>query len=312
MTLIQLEYIVAVDTYRSFVLAAEKCFVTQPTLSVQIQKLEQYLGVKLFDRTQQPVAPTEAGKQIILQARVVLAEAARIGEIVKDQRNELSGELRIGVIPTIAPYLLPGIIKGFSEKYPKVQLLIWEYTTDVILKEVKKGLLDCGILSTPLEDKSLEEIPLFYEDFVIYASDSNTLLSKKSVKTEDLSIEDIWLLNEGHCMRNQVINICRQRAAAGNTHSLEYNTGSVETLRRMVDINKGVTILPQLSTVDFTEEQLERVRHFAAPVPSREISLLTLPDFVKKSMIKALEKEIRKSVPPGMLKKSRKDLMPAY
>src|SRR6201989_1328493 len=170
MTLVQLEYVVAVDTYRSFVLAAEKCFVTQPTLSMQIQKLEDNLGVKLFDRSKQPVTPTEIGIAVIAQARLLLAESEKIKEIISDRQKELSGELRVGIIPTISPYILPKILHGFIDKYPQVKLIVWEQTTEQIIQQLKLGTLDCGILSTPLHESSLTEIPVFYENFVAYVS----------------------------------------------------------------------------------------------------------------------------------------------
>ena len=179
MTLVQLEYVVAVYTYRSFITAAQKCFVTQPTLSMQIQKLEDTLGVKIFDRSRQPIVPTEIGQLVISQARVVLNESKQLSEIIKVFNNELSGELKVGVIPTVAPYLLPQIIPGFTKNYPKVQLMIWEYTTEQIIQNLKVGLLDCGILATPLEETSLNEVPLFYESFVVYLSSSSPLIKKK-------------------------------------------------------------------------------------------------------------------------------------
>jgi len=208
MTLIQLEYIIAVDTYRSFVAAAEKCFVTQPTLSMQIQKLEESIGVKIFDRSRQPVVPTELGEKIIQQARIVLTESKKISEIVQNKKGELEGELKIGVIPTIAPYLLPNVLTSFMDKYPKLKLQIWEYTTERIVHELKVGILDCGILSTPLQDAAITETPLFYENFVAYVSEKSPLFQKKMLNPDDIAEEKLWLLNEGHCMRGQVLNIC--------------------------------------------------------------------------------------------------------
>ncbi|MGX5688904.1 LysR substrate-binding domain-containing protein [Arcticibacter tournemirensis] len=309
MTLVQLEYIVAVDTYRSFGVAAEKCFVTQPTLSMQVQKLEETLGVKLFDRSKQPVVPTDIGQEVIEQARVVLAESSNLEEIISSYKKELAGELKVGVIPTVAPYLLPKIILNFSDKYPKVHIQIWEYTTDQIVKKLKTGLLDCGILSTPLEDKSLTEIPLFYEDFVAYTSPLNKLLEKNEIKARDINPSELWLLNEGHCMRNQVLNICTHREMGNKLRAFEYNTGSVETLKRMVDINAGITILPELSLTDFSEEQLQRVKRFSKPVPAREMSIVTHRNFLKRGIITALEKEIIESIPPHMLSRNKKEVM---
>lgn len=306
MTLVQLEYIVAVDTYRSFVTAAEKCFITQPTLSIQIQKLEETLGVKIFDRGKQPVIPTAIGVEIIRQARVILTESAKLNEIISAQKNELAGEFKIGVIPTIAPYLLPKVIVEFTKKYPKVQLMIWEYTTDQIISNLKLGLLDCGILSTPVDDRSIHEIPLFYENFVTYLSPSNLLMSKNSIRNEDIDTDQLWLLNEGHCMRNQVINICRKKKMS-HSRQFEYNTGSIETLKRMVDLDNGMTILPELCLVELSEEQLTRVRRFKAPEPVREISMVTQQNFIKKSAIKALKNEILEIIPAEMKSVKRKE-----
>lgn len=179
MTIVQLEYIVAVDTYRSFGMAAEKCFITQPTMSMQVQKLEEDLGVILFDRSKQPVMPTEIGIEILEQARMVLKESYKIKELISNRKGGVEGELKIGIIPTMAPYLMPKVISAFMDKYPRVQLLVWEYTTEQIIHELKNGLLDCGILSTPVKDKSLQENPLFYECFAAYLSKSSPLIKKK-------------------------------------------------------------------------------------------------------------------------------------
>src|SRR5476649_52794 len=225
MTIVQLEYIVAVDTYRSFVMAAEKCFVTQPTLSMQIQKLEDTLGVKLFDRSKQPVTPTEIGIEIIYQARMVLAESEKIKEIVSDRQKELSGELKVGIIPTISPYILPKILHGFIEKYPQVKLIVWEQTTEQIIQQLKLGMIDCGILSTPLHESTLTEIPVFYENFVAYTSKTSKLFKKKHITPDDIDPEEIWVLNEGHCMREQVLNICQRRKTTQSFLHFEYNTG---------------------------------------------------------------------------------------
>lgn len=309
MTLVQLEYIVAVDTYRSFVAAAEKCFVTQPTLSMQIQKLEESLGVKIFDRSRQPVVPTEVGLKIIEQARVVLTESKKINEILQEKKGELEGELRVGVIPTVAPYLLPDVITAFLKKYPKVKLQIWEYTTERIVQELKQGILDCGILSTPLTDNNIVETPIFYETFVAYVSEKSSLFQKKILSTDDIGEEKLWLLNEGHCMRGQVLNICNYKHNYGLEGTFEYNTGSVETLKRMVDINSGITILPELSIMNYNEDELAHVRYFKAPEPVREISVVTTQNFVKKQAVNTLIKEILDIVPERFKSKKKKEVM---
>ena len=309
MTIVQLEYIVAVDTYRSFVAAAEKCFVTQPTLSMQVQKLEDTLGVKLFDRSKQPVTPTDIGVDIIAQARILLGESEKIKEIITDRQKELSGELRVGIIPTISPYILPKILRGFVEKYPQVKLIVWEQTTESIIQQLKLGTLDCGILSTPLHEANLTEIPVFYENFVAYTSKNSNLSKKKSINPEDIDMEEIWVLNEGHCMREQVLNICQRRKSTQGFKHFEYNTGSVETLKRMVDQNNGATILPELALADLTDKQLDRVRYFKSPEPAREVSIVIQRNFLKRRMIDALKAEILEFVPKRMRSKKKKDVI---
>lgn len=307
MTTVQLEYVVAVDTYRSFVTAAEKCFVTQPTLSMQIQKLEDELGVKIFDRSKLPVVPTEIGAAVITQARVILKESARIREIIADQKKEIQGTLKVGIIPTLAPYLLPRVLTAFLKKYPRVKLEVWEYSTEQIIQLLKQEQLDCGLLATPLHNQHLEEHPLFYETFVIYAAKSHQLSAKKTISPEDLDTKDIWVLNEGHCMRNQVLNICRDKFGQGEFKNLEYNTGSVETLKRMVELNEGYTVLPELSLQDLSARQMNMVRFFKTPEPVREISLVTHRYFIKQAMIEAFKKEILATVPEKMkVKKTKK------
>jgi LysR family hydrogen peroxide-inducible transcriptional activator len=308
MTLVQLEYIVAVDTYRSFVGAADKCFVTQPTLSMQIQKLEEMLNVKIFDRSKQPVIPTEIGSQIIEQARLVLQESQKIKEIISSQQQDIVGELKVGIIPTVAPYLLPQVIASMMEKYPDLKLLIWEYTTEDIIHHLKTGVLDCGILATPLADNSIAEIPMYYENFVTYISKNSKLFKKKNIDANDLEDENIWLLNEGHCMRSQVLNICRS-TKDNRLQGLTYNTGSVETLIRMVDMNNGATLLPELALVDLTAKQLSKVRNFKSPEPVREISLVTHKNYIKKRMLTAFKEEILAVIPKAMKQKKKKDVV---
>ncbi|TYR35404.1 LysR family transcriptional regulator [Sphingobacterium phlebotomi] len=309
MTLVQLEYIIAVDTYRSFVAAAEHCYVTQPTLSMQIQKLEESLGAKIFDRSRQPVVPTEIGEKIIRQARVALNESKKIEELLQEERGVISGELKLGVIPTVAPYLLPDVLTKILQKYPQLQLQIWEYTTERIIQELKTGRLDCGILSTPLQETGIEETPLYYETFVAYVSEKSPLYEKKIVTTDEIANEKLWLLNEGHCMRGQVLNICHYKHNQAADGTFEYNTGSVETLKRMVDINGGITILPEMSILAYDEDQLNHVRYFKTPEPVREISLVTTSNFVRKQAVKALKNEILDIVPERFKTKKKREVM---
>ncbi len=308
MTLVQLEYLVALDTYRSFGVAAEKCFVTQPTLSMQIQKLEEFLNVKLFDRTKKPITPTEIGAQIIAQARITLQESQKIKEIIDSQKKDLIGELKIGVIPTVAPYLLPEVMTNMLHKYPHMHISIWEFTTEEIIQKLKNGQLDCGILATPLVESLLNETPLYYESFVAYLNNNSQLLQNKRLSTQDLDQENIWLLNEGHCMRSQVLSIC-SHTKNPNQGSLNYNTGSIETLIRMVDLNGGLTLIPELFLNKLEGSALEKIRHFKDPEPVREISLVTVQNFVKKRMLNALKEAILEIIPEQMTKTTKKELI---
>lgn len=292
MNINQLEYIVAVDQHRHFAKAAKSCFVTQPTLSMMIQKLEDELGSKIFDRSKKPVVPTEAGLLIIEQARKTLIESQKIQEIVNQHKNVLGGQLRLGIIPTLAPYLLPLFIKSFLDKYPLIYLKIAEYTTDNLVEKLKKGEIDVGILVTPLHNKSIKETPLFYEHFIIYSSHEYT---KEFLLPEDLDLNELWLLEEGHCFRSQILNLCELRKK--ENLQLEYHAGSIETLRQLVENQQGVTIIPELSTHYLSKEKQKRLMHFQPPAPAREVSIVTHRDFVKKRLIDALEAEILAVLP---------------
>ncbi|HEY0740949.1 MAG TPA: LysR substrate-binding domain-containing protein [Chryseosolibacter sp.] len=298
MTLTQLEYIVALDTYRHFVQASDKCFVTQPTLSMQIQKLEEELGVKIFDRTKQPVIPTEVGATIIAQARIVLREANFIKQIITDQKDSLTGELRIGIIPTLAPYLLPPLYKYVREKYPQINLIIKEAITEEVISELKNNRLDCGIVVTPLADTSIKEHILFYEELFVYVSKRNSLVDKKYVLPNEIDPEKLWLLEEGHCFRSQVLNLCELRKRSD--FHFRYETGNIETLKRMVDKSDGITILPELAVMEFTKAQRKLVKRLKEPTPAREVSLVTHRDYVKGRLIETLKQGILEIVPPDM------------
>lgn len=307
MTLTQLEYVVALDTYRHFLLASEKCFVTQPTLSMQIQKLEDELGVKLFDRTKQPVIPTEIGVSIIAQARIVLREAGMIRQLITDQKDALTGELRIGIIPTLAPYLLPPLYKEMREKYPQLNLVIKETITEEVIHELKSNRLDCGLVVTPLKDLSIKEDVLFYEELFVYVSKKNALVDKKYVLPNDIDPNQLWLLEEGHCFRSQVLNLCELRKR-GDFH-VRYETGNIETLKRMVDKSDGITILPELAVMEFSKPQLKLVKRLKEPSPAREVSLVTHRDYIKSKLIKTLKEEILNIVPKPMQKLQSKKVV---
>ncbi len=307
MTLTQLEYIVALDTYRHFSLAAGQCFITQPTLSMQIQKLEEELGVKIFDRTKQPVIPTEIGAGLILQARVTLREAQLIKQIINDQKDALSGELRIGIIPTLAPYLLPPLYKSMREKYPQLNLIIKEIITEDIIHELKSNRLDCGIVVTPLKDSSIKEDILFYEELFVYVSKKNALFNKKYILASEIDPNQLWLLEEGHCFRSQILNLCELRK--NSDFHFKYETGNIETLKRMVDKSDGITILPELAVMEFSKAQLKLVKQLKQPSPVREVSIVTHRDHIKTKLIKTLKEEIVSIIPKQMQKLRNKKVV---
>lgn len=307
MTLTQLEYLVALDTHRHFVQASEKCFVTQPTLSMQIQKLEDELGVKIFDRTKQPVIPTEIGTRILAQARVVLREAGLIRQLISEQKDTMTGEIRIGIIPTLAPYLLPPLFKNIREKYPQVKLVIKETITEEVIQELKNNRLDCGIVVTPLKDASIKEDILFYEELFVYVSKKNALHDKKYVLPTEIDPSQLWLLEEGHCFRSQVLNLCELRKYS-EAH-FKYETGNIETLKRMVDKSDGLTILPELAVMEFSKPQLTLVKRLKEPSPAREVSLVTHRNHLKTKLIQILKAEILTLVPKGMQKLNKKKVV---
>ena len=300
MTLTQLEYIVALDSHRHFVLASEKCFVTQPTLSMQIQKLEEELGIKIFDRTKQPVIPTEIGASIIAQARIILREASMIKQIIHEQKDSMTGEIRIGIIPTLAPYLLPPLFKQMREKYPQLNLVIKETITEEVIHELKNNRMDCGLVVTPLKDPSIKEDVLFYEELFVYVSKKNSLYNKKYVLATEIDPNQLWLLEEGHCFRSQILNLCELRKHS-DLH-FKYETGNIETLKRMVDKSDGITILPELAVMEFSKSQLKLVKQLKEPSPAREVSLVTHRDHIKTKLIKTLKEEILNIVPKQMQK----------
>ncbi len=307
MTLTQLEYMVALDTWRHFVLASEKCFVTQPTLSMQIQKLEEELGVKVFDRSKQPVIPTEIGTSLIAQARIILREAERMRQIINEQKDSMTGEIRVGIIPTLAPYLLPLLYKQMSEKYPQINLIIKETITEEVIDELKGNRLDCGLVVTPLKDPSIKEDVLFYEELFVYVSRKNALYDKKYVLPADINPDQLWLLEEGHCFRSQVLNLCELRTRR-DLH-FKYETGNMETLKRMVDKSDGITILPELAVMELAKPQMKLVKRLKEPSPAREVSLVTHRDHIKTKLIRTLKEEILNFVPKSMLKLHNKKVV---
>jgi LysR family hydrogen peroxide-inducible transcriptional activator len=310
LTFVQLEYIVALDTFRHFAKAAAYCKVTQPTLSMQIQKLEEALDLKIFDRSKQPVVPTETGIAIIEQAKHILHSKQAITETVQLKKGIVVGELKIGIIPTIAPYLLPLFVQDFTKQYPGVKLMVNELTTDLIISRLRESRIDAGILATPLQETGITEKVLFYEELMAYVSRKNNAFQKKYVLAKDIDPEKLWLLEEGHCFRSQIINLCELRRSSEESRHFEYEAGSFETLRRLVDVNDGITILPEMATLDFTAAQQQRIRHFKHPAPVREVSLVLHRNLVKKRLIEALQSVIIHALPDKIRKNKKSFVLP--
>ena len=297
MNIQQLEYIVAVDNHRHFVQAAEHCNVTQPTLSMMIRKLEEELGIKIFDRTKQPIVPTGIGRQIIDQAKTILREAGRMNEIARHFNGDLSGELRIGIIPTIAPYLLPHFVQPFIETYPDIRLHVSEMITERITNEIKLGNLDVGIVASVSGENSLREIPLYTERFYAYISKDAGLYNKQYILPSDIEPNELWLLEEGHCFRTQIQKLCELSRNSQFGSSFNYKSGSIETLMRMVDRNGGITILPELAILELPEERRKHIRNFAYPEPAREVCMVVNREQVKTRLIEALKIGIMEYMP---------------
>lgn len=290
MTITQLHYVLAVAEHQNFTLAAEKCFVTQPTLSMQIQKLEDELDVKIFDRNKKPIQLTEVGKKIVIQAQNIVNESNRIQDIVDQQKGFIGGDFRIGIIPTVMPTLFPMFITNFIKKYPKVNLIVEELNTDEIINKLQKGLLDAAIAATPLDVVTLKEIPLYYEPFVGYFTE-DFRKDRSELTKEDLDINEILLLQDGHCFKNGILNICKASRLNPN-RKFELTSGSFETLIRLANEGMGVTLLPYLHTLDMPEQYKKNIIPFKDPKPSREISLIYPKSELKVQIIEALRSTI--------------------
>lgn len=304
-TLTQLEYIVAIDEYRHFATAAEKCFVTQPTLSMQIKKLEDDLGVIIFDRTRQPVVPTDIGMKLIEQARIALSSTERIKEIIKEDKQEVEGSLKIGIIPTLAPYLLPIFIGYYIRKYPAVKVEVEELVSEEIIRRLKRDMLDVGLFVTPYHDEKIIECPVFYEEMLIYAHPDHSLLKKESVEVKDIATSEIWMLGDGHCFRNQVINLCEMEGIQHNTLPFEFESNSLETLMKIVDKEGGFTLIPELALQYIPENKKCQVRTLTSYRPLREVSVIYSRYYTKQRLIDLLCEEIKSVVPSLMLDRNR-------
>ncbi len=291
MTITQLQYILAVAEHRNFTLAAEKSFVTQPTLSMQIQKVEEELNAIIFDRSKKPIQVTDIGEKIVEQAKSIVLEATRMKDIVEQQKGFIGGEFRLGIIPTVMPTLLPMFLGNFTKKYPKVKLIIEELNTDEIIMRLKAGHLDAAIAATPLEEEKLKEIVLYFEPFVAYIPAGHAISGKKEIEMEDLDADEILLLQDGHCFRDGILNLCKNAGHPENAR-FQLESGSFETLIKLADEGMGLTLLPYLHTLDLKPEGQEKLRHFKEPKPAREISLVYPKDALKIHIIDVLRATI--------------------
>ncbi len=291
MTITQLQYTLAIAEHKNFTKAAEKCFVTQPTLSTQIQKLEEELDVLIFDRSKKPIELTDVGRKIVLQARNIVNEADRIKDIVDQQKGFIGGEFKLGIIPTIMPTLLPMFLKNFIKKYPKVKLKIEELTTEEIITRINDGHLDAAIAATPLEIENIKERPLYYEPFVAYIPQSHRLKDKKKIEVADLEIDDMLLLEDGHCFRDGVINLCKTFKDQVDDH-FQLESGSIETLIKLSNEGMGMTLMPYMHTLDIKEKTSNNLRHFVEPSPAREVSIIYHKSELKMQIIDALHSVI--------------------
>ncbi|WP_457615650.1 LysR substrate-binding domain-containing protein [Lutibacter sp.] len=298
MTITQLKYVLAVAEHRNFTIASEHCFVTQPTLSMQIQKLEDELDTQIFNRNKKPIQLTEVGKKIVEQAKIIVDESNRISDIVDQQKGYIGGDFRLGIIPTIMPTLLPLFLKTFIKKYPKVNLKIEELTTDEIIKKLNDGYIDVAIAATPLENEAIKERVLYYEPFVGFVPSEHRLFEYDKIDVEHLNIEDILLLEDGHCFKESIINLC---STFGSTNQhFQLHSGSFNTLIKLSKEGLGMTLLPYLQTLDLNENDKKYLREFKEPVPAREVSIIYHKSQLKIHLIDVL-KDVIDSIIRGVI-----------
>ncbi|MCB0659537.1 MAG: LysR family transcriptional regulator [Saprospiraceae bacterium] len=293
----QLKYLMALGTSRSFSAAAEICNVSQPALSMAIKRLEDEFGIQMIDRGTSPLSYTETGEMIASQVKTILEEVQALELLISDLKNDdLSGEIKISVIPTLAPYLIPLFLKKFETKYPNITLVIEENTTASTVKKLKSSELDAGILVTPLDEKSIVTHPMFFEEFYVY---SHSKIERSYVLQEELDLNNFWLLEEGHCMRQQMIRLCELRDTQKS--QLKYNAGSIESIINLTDTIGGMTIIPEMATWRLPAERKSRVTPFVEPSPVREISLIHHKFTTKSGLLMAL-KGVIEEVIPGYMK----------
>lgn len=298
MTLTQLRYVVALDEHRSFTRAAEACGVAQPTLSMQIRTLEGDLGVTLFHRDRNRVRPTDIGREVVEQAERVLAEVERLRARASESGGEVAGELRLGVIPTVGPFVLPRCLPALIQRHPELSVAVSELQTSDLLDALDGGRLDAALLATPSDVSGFEQQVLFEEAFVGYLSPGHRLASRTKLRRDDLDLDDLWLLQEGHCFRDQVLDLCGNLPNTAETaRPLRFESGNLHTLKRLVDEAGGMTLLPRLAVRELTVEEQGRVRPFEAPAPTRTVTFVHGRTYLRRGARDAFVQELLASLP---------------
>ena len=294
MTIIQLEYLLAVANCGSFSVAAEHCFVTQPSLSMQVKALEEELGVVLLDRTKKPIIPTAVGEVVLEQAREALRSYKHIHETVAEMRGETAGKMRLGVIPTIAPYLLHKFIPTFVKEFPKVELEIHEMVTAEIIESLKRDRIDAALVASGTCGEGITEHDLFSDHFYAYVSPSLPLFERSNIRIEDIDFKDLILLSRGNCMRDQIFELCQ--AAHDIPSHFYFESGSLDTLMRMVDCTTCMTVIPEMALEFIPMSRRNRVKSIAKNATSRRVALAVSRTYVKQSIVEALRSTILKCV----------------
>lgn len=312
MTLQQIEYALALRKTGNYSRAAKTVGISQPAMSIQIKKLEEELGLTLFDRNQKKVVATSPGEKFLDQAQVLFTQAKQLKELALTLNEEYSGEIELGIIPTLAPYLLPLFIEQLNEKYPNLTIRVREVITEEIVAGVRTGELDFGIISTPIQSKTkLDVIPLFYEPFLLFVSTDHTLFKKETIDIKEVPLHDIWLLKEGNCLRNQVDGICEISTRQASSQNLFYfESNSIESLCRIVELKGGITLLPELTTIQFGAEKEHLIKNMAGPKRVREISIIHLSNHVHQQIIRDISELIRSCIPKRLLKKENAKTIP--
>ena len=295
MNIQQFKYVLAVVDLENFEAASERCFVTQSTLSTMISRFEDEIGVRIFNRKTKPVSITLEGEQIISRLRIVIHEVDLLTNVIQELKGEMVGELRIGVIPTVAPYLLPLFLTKFAGRFPKINIVIKEMTSSLIQSSLKERTLDVGLLAVPLEDDELVEQELYTEPFLVY--DCRDEKSEYKISINNLDYSKLWLMQEGHCLRTQIFQICElSNLSAKKNVNFEFESGSMGSLLNFTKASKGITIIPYLASFDLSLEDKRNIIEFTQPIPVRSIGLLTHKFFVKKQLAKVLQEIIQESV----------------